>query len=545
MDTPLPTLSPRAARARLLNRHEIAIVDVREEDPFAQVHPLFAAQMSIGRLELDAPWRLPRRDVCIAVYDDGEGLADLAAYRLRALGWTDVHLLEGGLAGWRAAGFELFRDVNSASKAFGELVEHERHTPSLPPEQVKALLDSSADMVVLDVRRFDEYQTMCIPGGVSVPGAELLLRVRDLAPNPATRVIVNCAGRTRSVIGAQSLINAGIPNPVAALRNGTIGWTLAGLSLAHGEQRRFDPASSAGRAAAQLAAQSLADRAGATRLDRLGLARWRSDATRTLYCWDVRTPEEYIAGHLPGFGSAPGGQLVQETDVFAAVRGARIVVADGGPASDGARAPMTAHWLAQMGWEVGWLADTTPSDCGETGGWHASSARWPEVPLLTARELAARLDSQTGRAMQVIDLGPSARHVQAHVPGAAWALRSHLKDAVHALPPRDAIVLYCPDGALSRFAAADVAPLRKSPVAVLDGGWAAWAAAGLPVASGAQRLLSPSNDRYRRPYEGTDAPREAMQAYLDWEFGLVEQLRRDGTHGFRVLPASGTLASTP
>ena len=42
-------------------------------------------------------------------------------------------------------------------------------------------------------------------------------------------------------------------------------------------------------------------------------------------------------------------------------------------------------------------------------------------------------------------------------------------------------------------------------------------------------------DRYRRPYEGTHNRREAMQAYLDWEFGLVEQLGRDGTHGFHVI----------
>ncbi|MFV3015241.1 hypothetical protein ACM9HO_05975, partial [Pseudomonas sp. KHB2.9] len=45
----------------------------------------------------------------------------------------------------------------------------------------------------------------------------------------------------------------------------------------------------------------------------------------------------------------------------------------------------------------------------------------------------------------------------------------------------------------------------------------------------------PRIDRYRRPYEGTDNPKEAMQAYLDWEFGLVEQLARDGTHGFYVI----------
>ena len=79
---------------------------------------------------------------------------------------------------------------------------------------------------------------MSIPTATSVPGAELALRVRALAPDRATTVIVNCAGRTRSIIGAQSLINAGLPNRVAALRNGTIGWTLAGLDLDHGQARR-------------------------------------------------------------------------------------------------------------------------------------------------------------------------------------------------------------------------------------------------------------------------------------------------------------------
>ena len=323
---PLPLLSPAEVRAALLARREIALIDVREEDPFAQEHPLFAVQLSPSRIELDAPWRLPRRDVRIAVYDDGEGLAESAARTLIKLGYSQVHLLAGGLQGWRESGGpggdaggqgvgpgELFRDVNVPSKAFGEWVEQQRHTPSLPAEAVKALLDSGANVVVLDARPFAEYQTMSIPGGTSVPGAELVLRVRELAPDPKTQVIVNCAGRTRSLIGAQSLINAGIPNPVAALRNGTIGWLLAGLTLEHGAARRFLPASAANRLAAQGAAQALADRAGVLRLSQTGLASWAADASRTLYRWDVRTPEEYAAGHLPGFGSAPGGQLVQET----------------------------------------------------------------------------------------------------------------------------------------------------------------------------------------------------------------------------------------
>ncbi len=238
--TAFPLLPFAAVRERLLAREETALLDVREEDPFAQEHPLWAANLPLSRIEIEAWRRIPRRSTFIVLYGthDGIDLAPLAAQTLAALGYTNVHLLEGGLEGWRAAGGELFRDVNVPSKSFGELVEHERHTPSLSAPEVKALVEGKANVVVLDARRFDEYQTMSIPSATSVPGAELVLRVRELAPDPATQVIVNCAGRTRSIIGTQSLVNAGIPNPVAALRNGTIGWKLAGQVLDHGASRR-------------------------------------------------------------------------------------------------------------------------------------------------------------------------------------------------------------------------------------------------------------------------------------------------------------------
>ncbi len=134
---------------------------------------------------------------------------------------------------------EVFRDVNVPSKAFGELVEAIRHTPSLSANEVKALIEAEPDLVVLDARRFEEYRTMSIPRGVSVPGGELAFRAREITASPDTTIIVNCAGRTRSIIGTQSLINAGLPNKIFALRNGTIGWTLAGHSVERGRTDRF------------------------------------------------------------------------------------------------------------------------------------------------------------------------------------------------------------------------------------------------------------------------------------------------------------------
>jgi rhodanese-related sulfurtransferase len=531
MTAPLPTTPSHAVRQALREGTEIALLDAREEAPFSQAHPLFAAQLSLARLELDAPWRLPRRDVSIVVLDDGEGLAEPAARRLQALGFTAVSLLAGGLQGWRDSGGELFQDVNVPSKSFGELVEHELHTPSLSAGEVKALLDDGADVVVLDARRFEEYQTMTLPGSVSVPGAELALRVRDLAPDPATRVIVHCAGRTRSIIGTQSLVNAGIPNPVCALRNGTIGWTLAGLQLDHGQSRRFREASPQAQQAARDSARALALRAGAQCLGPDALDA-KADPARTVYRYDVRTPGEYAAGHLPGFGSAPGGQLVQETDVFAPVRGARIELVDGG---DHVRAPMTAHWLAQMGWEVAWIEGIPRDRFSDRSPW-PPRAEMPAVPGVSPAELAAALAA--GDAW-LLDVGPSAAYVQRHIAGAWWALRSQLRQVLaelgQRLPAPRRIVLASGDELLARYAARELAGFAPVPVAVLEGGTAAWIAEGRPVGEGEERLASPRIDRYRRPYEGTQNAHAAMQAYLDWEYGLVDQLGRDGTHRFRVL----------
>lgn len=516
-------------RAALLAKREIALLDVREEDPHAQAHPLFAANFPLARIETNAYAMLPRRDVTIVTLDDGEGDAERAALKLSDLGYTDVAVLAGGVAGWAAAGGEIFRDVNVPSKAFGELVEAKRHTPSFSAEEVQALIDAKADVVIVDARRFDEYQTMSIPTSTSVPGAELALRVPTLAPNPNTQVIVNCAGRTRSIIGTQSLVNAGLPNPVAALRNGTIGWTLAGQKLEHGQSRRFGEVPEAARQQAAQAARRVADQAGVRRAAPPALAEWQVQEGRSTYFFDVRTPEEFEAGHLPGFRSVPGGQLVQETEMVAPVRGARLVLAD----NDGVRANMSASWLAQMGWEVHVIDGLSTADFSETGAWQFPLPPAPAVDFISPAALAELLAA--GSNIAVLDLTTSANYLRGHLPGAWFVQRSRLAAALREIPAADSYLLTCASSQLAPFAVPELAAHVDGPIRVLNGGTQGWKKAGLPLETGPTRLASPPIDRYRRPYEGTDNPREAMQGYLDWEFGLVEQLGRDGTHGFFVI----------
>lgn len=524
----LNTRDHHYVRSKLLNREEIAFLDVREEAPHAEGHPLFAANFPLARIELDAYTKLPRRDVPIVTFDSGEGLAELAATRLTALGYSDVAVFAGGLDAWKAAAGEVFIDVNVPSKAFGELMESVCHTPSISAQEVKAMIDAEADMVIVDVRRFDEYQAMCIPTGISVPGAEVVLRVPDLATRPQTRIIVNCAGRTRSLIGTQSLINAGMPNPVAALRNGTIGWTLAQQQLDFGQSRRFPATPDQSVEIAGQRARTVADRAGVKRASKQDLVSWAMQKDRSSYFFDVRSLAEYEKGHLRGFFPIPGGQLVQETEMYAAVRGARIVLAD----DDGARANMSASWLAQMAWDVYVVDGLMAEDFSETG------ARQARLPMLTEnREVtpATLRDWLRSGNVVVTDVAKHAVFKKGHIPGAWYVMRSQLDAAIPILPKAPRYVVTSDDSLLAQLVAPELAKRVEGETYVLSGGTQAWARAGYEMEAGQTRLASKPTDRYQRPYEGTDASPEAMQAYLAWELGLIEQLARDGTHHFRPM----------
>src|SRR5579883_535510 len=295
------TITPAELRAWLHDGEEIAIVDAREEGSFHDRHLLMASCLPLSRLELLAAGLLPRRGVRIVVTDAGEGLARRAAARLSEGGYSNVSTLEGGVAAWQAAGFPVYSGVHVPSKAFAEVVEHECGTPWISVEELAERQRRGDNMVVFDSRSYEEYHSNSIPGAISVPGAELVYRFTELVPTPDTFVVVNCGGRTRSIIGAQSLIEAGVPNRVVSLKDGTMAWHLAGFDVVGGADRRAPAVTAQGVAAARRRAEAVARRYGVPVIDHATLAQWRDEAERrTLYVLDVRDPAEYRTGHLPG-----------------------------------------------------------------------------------------------------------------------------------------------------------------------------------------------------------------------------------------------------
>ncbi|WP_244830913.1 rhodanese-like domain-containing protein [Caballeronia sp. TF1N1] len=520
-------------RQWLNDGRELALLDVREAGQFGEGHPFFAVPFPFSRLELDAPRLLPRADVRIALCDDGaneDAVARRAAARLQGLGYGDIAILQGGTAAWRQAGYTLFRGVNVPSKTFGELVEHEYGTPHVSAAQLQRWRAErgGCPISLIDSRTRDEHRKMAIPGAVCVPNGELAAHIDAFAGSPDTTIVVHCAGRTRSIIGAQTLRNLGIRRDVFALENGTQGWALAGLALEHGSTRSYadiipSAASAHDEAKARERAQALARRFGVIALDEANANQWRRDTARTTYLLDVRTPEEYARDGLPFAAHAPGGQLVQATDQSVAVRHARLLLID----YDGIRAPVIAHWLVQLGYEAATI------DVAIVSKWNT------HAPAAAALDRTDLLEEAPSANAIVLDLRSSAAHENGRPVGARWTVRPRVFDTLTALHARldTPLVLFADAAseASARLVAADLREAGFTDIELAAFGLDAWEQRGLPVDRDAVKLPQETRIDYLFfVHDRHDGNLDSARAYLAWETGLIAQCEPDELAAFKV-----------
>jgi rhodanese-related sulfurtransferase len=510
---------------------EYALIDLREAAvTAAQGSILLAVSLPLSVLELKVGNRVPRTSTPVIVYDGGgDGLAERGAARLSSLGYTDVRVLDGGLQGWAAAGYKVQSGGDHViGQAFGEWIEHVYDTPHITVEDFRKRVAAGEDIVLLDSRPINEFENHSLPGGTSAPGAELVYRAAEIVKSPDTLVVVNCAGRTRSILGAQVLINAGLPNTVVSLEGGTQSWVLEGHELVHGESVAAPAPGGASLDAAKAAAGRFAEKFGISRIDKKTLQQFRADSeARSLYVLDVRTPEEYASGHLADARSAPSWDVAPWTFRHVGTHNARIVLVD----NDTVRATVAASWIAQIGWgEVFVLEDALVGEELLTGPAHSAV----DVPEHGYTEIdTATLQAAPGQV--VIDLALSPAYRAEHIPGAQFAIRSRLAESVADIPGSGAIVLTSEDSVLARFAAGELAAVTDRPVQVLVGGTAAWRAAGLPLETAAANWLHEADDVVPSGWRESDPERRkaGFRRYLSWELGLVAELAQDDTVPFQ------------
>ncbi|MFT4509224.1 rhodanese-like domain-containing protein [Caballeronia sp. 15711] len=367
------TLQKWLTESGLGSGEELALLDLRSVEAFAKGHPLFATNLPLENLERDALRFVPRKSVRLVLVDNGDNTAAQGAATLERLGYTDINVLTGGIPAWTADGLNGLPTFDIPGIIFSESVRDLRGTPSIEAAQLKTLYDAKENVIVIDTRTRDEFARGHVPGAVNAPGEEILYRFLDQVPNPDTFVVVSCAGLPRAIIGAQTLIDAQVPNRVAFLEDGTAGWTRATLELATGGEQRT-PASTAAAGFGVKHALALAARADVSTVSRQSVEEWLADTEkRTTYLLDIRSAEEYAAGHVPGSISAPGGQLLAVSHRTVATRGARLVLID----DDGTRAVTTAYWLRQRGWEVHLLENALGEVLREAST--TSAAQTPEL----------------------------------------------------------------------------------------------------------------------------------------------------------------------
>lgn len=519
-----PRISALELKKQIGDGRELAILDVRETGVFSRGHLLFAVSLPLSQLELRVARLVPRKSVRIVLCDDDEPLAQRAATKLRQLGYNNLSILDRGLSGWREAGFEIFTGTNVYSKAFSEVMERELDTPRLNARKVNELLASGRPVVVLDSRTEEEFRASSVPGALSCPGGELVRRVKEVAATPDVVVVVNCAGRTRSIIGTQTLVNAGLPNQVVALENGTFGWHLAGLPLASNADQQVPVPGPETLMWAREAARRMAQATGVRKIGASELEGFCTENDRTLYVIDVRTEEEFLLGHLRSAVWVPGGQLLQTLDEHVATTNSRIVVVD----SEGVRALVIASWLTQMGWAQAWALSLDDESVELIPG-PAISVRVGYARLVPAITPAELQEGMKQGDVVVIDVDPSTSYETGHIPGAWFAIRSRLASLAPALSKAREVVVTSSDGVLAQLAAADLAPKVPMPVRALEGGTRAWQAEGHALSTAEPTWAHVPEDEWRPPQ--TD---QEVRDYFQWELDLVEQIRRDGDARYRI-----------
>ena len=546
---PAPT-EPRTVKATDLRRwlqdgNEIALLDVREHGEYGEGHPFLSVSLPYSRLEIDIGRLVPRLDTRIVLLDNGDDsrLADRAADRLRALGYSGVHQLAGGVATWPGTGAALFKGVNLPSKTFGEEAERAWQVPHISAAELRARLQSGEPLVLLDGRTLEEHRKMTIPGALPVPNGELALRWRSVVPNDTVPIVVHCAGRTRSIVGAQILRDLGVPNPVVALENGTQGWALAGFALEHGSDRALPAVpDAAAREAARADAETAARREDVPTLGAAAAQAWVDDARHTTYALDVRTATEFRAGHLAGSASAPGGQLLQATDLSIGVRGSRVLVLD----DDNVRAPLAALWLRRLGFEAALVSGGIGARLSLPKPRRFQPA---PLPLRHTAELVAIRAGTDGRTPPVlIDLRASQVHRRGHPQGALWSIRPRLVADVRQATQGDtarAVLIVFDEPDVAALAATDLREAGWTDVSAVlasqadEAGWPREVTPQSPSDADAIDYLLFVHDRH-------DGNLDAARRYLEWETGLLAQCTADELAIFRLpvpVPAPGQAAA--
>jgi rhodanese-related sulfurtransferase len=535
------------------SNEEIAVIDVRYQEEFIRDQILASVSIPIDRLDIEVPFKLPNPSVLIVIIAGNEKEAIFATNKLSHLGYKNAKVLKGGIDAWKEQGKPTFQDVNAESKAFGEFIEHAYHTPNITPQELYENIKNGWDGVIIDCRPAKEHIFSHIPGAIHIPGGDIYQKLHKVVKNKDCHIVIHCGGRTRGIIAAQSIINAGICNPVRVLTNGTMGWHLCGYELEQG-LNSIDVSCKSGPARGDFPSIDKQNFQ-VLKIEGLDITQINEmvapEQGRTVYIFDLR-PKDTLGVRNSVGQLVTAGQLIQATDEYVVVRGARIILAD----DDVLRAKITASWLRQMGWHETFVHIITPN---------SEKVLFPLIPMentyseVEQVEIGQLMDLRQKVRVTIIDVSQSHEYLAGHIPGAGYCPRHQLPQVVKDLQDQfEVFVLTSKNPKMSLAAANDMKTSEKK-ILVLKGGNEAWAETDVKLTIGAERLLGCTpwlNEEFGQAIEQkksliknfvdwelerffdpetTEHIEDAMKKYLNWEIDLVHEWKRDTSIKFNKL----------
>lgn len=529
---------------RLFDSNELfALIDVREFGEYTKGYILLASPLPYSRIEMKVESLIPCKNVPVIITDSGENgdtRSKKAAKLLKKMGYQKISILENGVRGWHNSGYELFKGIGCPSKCYAAYLEQKKHVPGYFPKDVQEKLKNGEKIAFIDIRREEEFLKMCLPNGLNAPGCDSAYRFLDLVPDPETLVLVNCGARTRSILFAQTLIDFGVPNPVATLKGGTLNWKRNGYELRYGNDNKIAPPSAEAIAFSHKKAKSLADKLNIQFIDKETLEQWQiKSQEEPLYVFDVRLPGEYAQSHLQGSMSAPGGHLAQCITEFIAVRNAKVVLID----DTEVRSIITAYWLKELSVEnvcvlKGGLGGSGIGCQNLTSNTYSISStlldKLPQQNSITPSSLLQK--NQSTSVPLIIDIGYSNNYRNSHIPSSIWCPRGWLEEAHKKYENVQEIIITSDDELHARLTVEDAKEIwPQAKISYLEGGTPAWNHAQFPSETGMKNACVKEDDIPYLWYTDPNITGADMDKYFDWENKDLAQLLKDKTFHYNLL----------
>ena len=214
---PLENLSPPAdltpSQVASAAQQGAVILDTRSAAEFGAGH--VPGSLNIGLGGQFASWAgslIPLNSPIVIVAESTKRVSE-AQVRMARVGLENViGFLDGGVGAWAKAGFEVAA------------------VPQISVGELKELIETRADLQVVDVRRQAEFQSGHAPRAITAPLAKLREILPSLKLDPSKPAAIICAGGYRSSAATSILQQHGFTD-LLNVTGGTTAWIKAGYGV--------------------------------------------------------------------------------------------------------------------------------------------------------------------------------------------------------------------------------------------------------------------------------------------------------------------------